>query len=243
MDFGGVNVANTSRAERAVLPFMQAEGITHLDGGFITHMHRDHYGGAPFLVDHLGVEKLFWTGERVQDQLAHDLDRSVRAARVSTQRLSAGERLTLDSETTLYVLHPPKALVDERGPRLGARLNNGSLAAKLVYRNSSVLFLGDIEQVDEEMLVREYGSFLKSDVVKVAHHGSAGSVGREFIETVAARFAMFSVGEHNRYGHPARLALQRWYKRGARILRTDRQGAILLESNGARFKLRNWQGG
>jgi competence protein ComEC len=241
IDLGGISLSNVTRAERAVLPSLEAEGVSTIDAAFLTHMHRDHYGGASTLATRPGISNYYWSGERVTDPLAHELDRTIMREHSKVVRISAGDRIALESDLIIYAMHPPKILVDTRGPARGARLNNGSLVLKVVYKNSSALFLGDIEAIDEAMLVRNYGTILKSEIVKVAHHGSAGSVMNEFVKDVAPMYAIISVGENNRYGHPSAYALNVWGHSGAKILRTDREGAIMLRSDGEHFRVVDWR--
>jgi competence protein ComEC len=155
--------------------------------------------------------------------------------------LSRGDTVQLDSEVTLYVLHPDRHVLNGLLTAYGQHINTGSLAFKVVYRSTSVLFLGDIERSEEESLVETYGDFLHSNIVKVAHHGSQTSSSREFVERTHPEFAVISVGEHNLFGHPSTAVLKRWNTNGATVCRTDLQGAVLLVSDGSRVDRAGWR--
>lgn len=90
-------------------------------------------------------------------------------------------------------------------------LNNNSIVAKLNYKNFSMLFTGDIEEVAERQILKEYSgtNILKSTVLKVAHHGSKTSSIQQFIEVVNPKIALIGVGKNNLFGHPNNDVLKR----------------------------------
>lgn len=93
-------------------------------------------------------------------------------------------------------------------------LNNNSLIAKLVYKNFSMLFTGDIEETAEKQILKDdkKSKLLKSTVLKVAHHGSKTSSIQEFLEKVKPKIALIGVGENNKFGHPNNQVLERLNK-------------------------------
>jgi competence protein ComEC len=127
--------------------------------------------------------------------------------------------------------------MDDRSPK---DIHAGMLVVKVIYRNTSFLFLGDVERSQEEKLLSTYGSFLHSNVVKVAHHGSATSSSLNFIAATHPNFAVISVGEHNLFGHPSLAIVKRWMTSGATVLRTDKDGAVLFTSDGNRVERKMW---
>jgi len=80
-------------------------------------------------------------------------------------------------------------------------------------------------------------------VLKVAHHGSRHSTTREFLNATRPSFAVISVGARNSYGHPAPDTLARLDSVGARILRTDRDGAAIFETDGRVLTVTRWASG
>jgi competence protein ComEC len=241
VDFGKVDYADNAVLERTALPFLRAENITHIDAGFISHMHIDHIGGAPTLLHDCSVASILTSGERVGNSIARELDTQAREQHIATRILSRGDTVQLDSDLVLYVLSPdPRVRVSER-TEYGENIHDGMLAFKLVYRNTSFLFLGDIERSEEETMLAYYGDFLRSNVVKVAHHGSLTSSSKEFVLATHPEFAVISVGEHNNFGHPAPAIVKRWMTSGANVLRTDHDGAVLLTSDGNVVKRVNWR--
>ena len=102
------------------------------------------------------------------------------------------------------------------------------------FKEFSMLFTGDIEDVAEKKILNIYGekssSVLKADVLKVAHHGSKTSTIQEFFEKVNPKICLIGVGENNMFGHPANEVVERLS--GRKIYRTDKNGEITLETNG-----------
>ena len=241
VDFGTVSRNDNAVADRTALPFLRAENATNIEAGFISHMHLDHFGGAPTIVENCNVGEIFTSGERVSDSHARLLDRDTREHHVACHLLSRGDTLHLDSEVTLYVIHPDHHVLESSLTAYGQHINSGSLAFKLVYRNTSFLFLGDVERSEEEEMRESYGDFLHSNVVKVAHHGSLTSSSRDFVAATNLKYAVISVGEHNRFGHPAPAIVKRWMTEGAKVFRTDHDGAVLLASDGDKVTPVDWR--
>ena len=90
-------------------------------------------------------------------------------------------------------------------------LNNNSIVCKLVYKNFSMLFTGDIEEVAEKQIIANYKNsrILDSTVLKVAHHGSKTSSIQEFLEVVKPKIALIGVGDKNKFGHPNNEVIER----------------------------------
>jgi competence protein ComEC len=111
--------------------------------------------------------------------------------------------------------------------------NNDSLVVRLQYKERSILLPGDAEkQVEYTILSEPDAAELHADVLKVGHHGSKNSTMPEFLKKVAPEVAIISAGEENPYGHPSPELLERLRESGARILRTDRDGAIQVLTDG-----------
>ena len=84
-------------------------------------------------------------------------------------------------------------------------LNNNSIVCKLNYKNFSILFTGDIEELAEKQILRDYKNnlqVLNSTILKAAHHGSKTSSTKEFLEAVKPKITLIGVGENNKFGHP-----------------------------------------
>lgn len=235
IDFGGRSFSGRSQVERNVLPFLRAEGITHVDGAFISHMHYDHYAGLEVLLKDGKVDRIYSCGEKTENLTAYSLDSLTYHRNIPIALLSQGDVIS-DDDVKLYVLSPKSKSDVTKG-----EANHRSLILKLVYKNSSFLYLADAERDAEEEIARTYGSFLKSDVVKIAHHGSKTSSTQDIVTVSKPKYAVVSVGEHNSFGHPSTSVLERWYKSGARVLSTAHDGAVIFQSDGDEVSLVNWK--
>jgi competence protein ComEC len=141
--------------------------------------------------------------------------------------LSAGTVIRLSPECCLRVLSP-----DSLQRALYETENQRSLVLKLDCGKTSVLLTADIDSVVEAQLI-PMGSILRSDLLKVGHHGSKASSCREFLSAVSPSIAVISYGKHNRYGHPAKAVEDRLTAIGTHIHRTAREGTLQFVTNGS----------
>ena len=104
----------------------------------------------------------------------------------------------------------------------------------------SILLAGDIEQAAEDSLVAS-GADLHADILKVPHHGSRTSSTEAFINAVSPRYAIISVGERSRFGHPHRAVVDRYLARGVKLLQTGRDGMVTVETDGSSIDVRTYR--
>ena len=152
----------------------------------------------------------------------------LRQQSVPTQAARRGQTFALGTAgVTIEVLHPADAfLTQTRSPT-----NANSEVLKVRYGNAAVLFTGDAEEAAENSLLQG-GATLRADVLKVGHHGSRYSSGAVFLNAVRPSIAVVSDGAENNFGHPAASVLQKLSAVGAHTYRTDRAGAVVVESDG-----------
>lgn len=148
--------------------------------------------------------------------------------KINAKIVQAGDRINIEKDMYFDVLWPVDIkMISENA------INNNSIVCKMIYKDFSMLFTGDIEKSAEEEIVNKYKNTnsLNSTVLKVAHHGSKSSSIQDFLNLVNPKFALIGVGEKNRYGHPNEEVLQRLIKIGAKIYRTDEDGEITIIVN------------
>jgi competence protein ComEC len=124
----------------------------------------------------------------------------------------------------------------------GPRINDRALVLRVDYGAVSFLLASDISGVAEHTLVTA-GAPLQATVLKVAHHGARGGSTPAFLAAVRPSVAAISVGARNPYRHPDAGALARLDATGARVLRTDRDGALLFETDGRTLAVTTWASG
>jgi competence protein ComEC len=135
-------------------------------------------------------------------------------------------RLDLGGGTTLDILFPDRDV--SMWPT-----NDGSVVAKLSYGNTSIMLTGDATKLTESYVMADYSpAELHSNILKVGHHGSDTSTSAEFLQAVAPATALISVGKDNKYGLPKQDTLDNLLGFGAKILRTDQLGSIIMTSDG-----------
>jgi competence protein ComEC len=138
----------------------------------------------------------------------------------------------------LQFLYPPIDFLDKRKKEKWRNPNNNSIVVKVLFGSKSILFPGDIQARAERELVAVAGDNLKSTVLIAPHHGSRSSSTAEFLDTVKPEFVIMSSGGQSRYMFPHPSVLQRYTKRGCRILRTDCNGALTLFTDGRSLKIK-----
>ena len=154
--------------------------------------------------------------------------------------VEAGQRIDIDKDTYIDILWPDSANVITNNI-----LNNNSLVCKVNYKETTMLFTGDIEEIAEEAILNKYEKslqILKSDIIKVAHHGSKTSSKKELLKCIKPKIALIGVGKNNKFGHPSISTLNNLEEIGCKIFRTDDSGEICITINrrGKIVKIKEW---
>ena len=208
--------------ERVVAPFLWRRGITRLDVAVMTNADSDHAGGFGAIFRRFPVKEL-WT-----EPFAEGGPQASPGTR--ERSLARGERIQF-GPVILTVLNPPSTSLT--GSRRGhaSDENNNSLALHLSWKRLAILLTADLEMEAEADLLKA-GVPLRAQILKVGHHGSRFSSTPEFLASVRPRVALISVGRGNPHGHPAPSVIAALEAQGANVYRTDRDGAIEVESDG-----------
>ena len=230
-DFGGTRTLDIGDA--VVSPYLWSRSIRRLDVLAVTHSDADHFAGVPALLENFAIGEIWLSRAAFGDEHRDWID-TVTARGITVKSLQQGDRLSI-GDVVFDVLGPaPEAALD------GLRENNRSLVLSASFGQHRFLLTGDIEARAEERLVN--GPQLReSDVLKVAHHGSATSTQDEFLDRVAPTFAVVSAGFRNPFGHPHPSVLERLTERGVRVLRTDVEGLISVLTDGRRLSVETFR--
>lgn len=159
----------------------------------------------------------------------------VKEKKINVKIVEGGEKVSIEDNLYFDIIWPfSDNMISDNS------INNNSLVCKLNYKNYSMLFTGDIEAIAEKAILKKYSknlNILKSDILKVAHHGSKTSSITEFIEKVEPKYAIIGVGEDNKFGHPSDSTIQNLEKANIRIYRTDKMGEIEIKTDGKEIKI------
>jgi competence protein ComEC len=222
----------TDPGEDAVSPYLWSRGFQKLDVVALTHAHQDHIGGLTAILQNFRVGAL-WIGREVDSAALANLERLARDKKVLVVHEIRGSAFSWDGVETQFLWPEIGA-----GEIATAAKNNDSLVLRLKYGDRTFLLPGDAEKQAESTMLGENGeTALQADVLKVGHHGSKNSTMPGFLAAVHPRLAVISAGEHNSYGHPNPELLERLETAGVRILRTDRDGAVHILTDGNRLQV------
>ena len=204
-----------------VISYLQNMGVEELKAVVCTHAHEDHVGGLPSVLAVYPVKQVFAPTKTYASKVFDDFLYYTDQQRLEVTIPVPGDTMTL-GQAQITVLGPLKSY---------AETNDTSIVMKVVFGETSFLFTGDMEVLAENDLL-ENGTDLKADVLKVGHHGSDTSTGYRFLYEVDPTYAVISVGEGNKYGHPNDITLSRLNDAECTIFRTDHLGTVVAVSDG-----------
>ncbi len=199
-----------------IYTYLQKQGVKHIDYMVATHAHEDHVGGLAGALTYATVGTVYCTVKSYDTQAFKNFASKVESRGAEITIPTAGTKFMLGS-AEVTILGPITPKCDG---------NNTSIVLRIVYGERSFLFTGDMERNGEMDLI-EAGVTLKSDVLKVGHHGSDTSSTYPFIREVMPTYGIISVGAGNSYGHPMESVLSRYRDAEVQLFRTDMQGDII----------------
>ncbi|MCX4739236.1 ComEC/Rec2 family competence protein [Streptomyces antibioticus] len=207
-------------------------GITRVPLVVLTHFHADHVAGLPGVLRGRAVGAIETTGFEEPVGQVEFVRREAAARKVPVVRAVAGERRRAGPLDWEVLWPPPRQTPEPEGP------NDASVALGVRSGGLRILLLGDLEPPAQRALARSPGAgrWRGVDVLKVAHHGSAYQ-DPDLIRAVAPRVALISCGADNSYGHPAPSTVAALRAGGARVLRTDRDGALAVVGAGGALRV------
>ena len=214
-------------------------GDRGLDVVVATHLDSDHAGGLIGVLDRYDADMVMQGPISAESALFHQWQSALDQHEHPAVRVRAGHRVQLDSRIVMEVLHPPAGKIPSR---VDPNTNNLSVVIRLTYGEVSFLLTGDVEQDVERYLVDTRGEGLRSDVLKVAHHGSHSSTSLSFLRAVSPESAVISAGIENRYGHPHEEVVDRLGTMigDESVFVTARDGAVEYITDGAALWVRTY---
>lgn len=219
--------AGKNEEGQKVIDYLKKEGIKKLDIVVGTHPHEDHIGGLDRVIDEFEIGKVILPEVSTNTRTYEDLLNSIDRKGLKVDGATEGQKLSLGG-AEISILGPVGKEYED--------LNNSSVVLRLIYGKRSFLFTGDAGMLAEQDIL-DSGAELHSDVLKVGHHGSKYSTGKDFLEAIKPSYGVISVGKGNEYGHPADKTIRRLEAAGVSIYRTDLNGTIIISSDGTSLKV------
>lgn len=228
VDGGGRPFERASRSigEAVVSEYLWWRGLDRVDYVLATHADADHIDGLNDVVRNFAVGTALVGRAPENDPEFAKFSRSLN--KTNLQIINAGDVIRF-GEIELSVLWPAPG---------ADSTNDDSVVLKLKFKDRSILLTGDIEKKTEAALT---ATELRSDVVKVPHHGSRTSSTAVFVAATKPRFAIISVGRDSMFGHPHVEVVERWKANGAKVLTTGECGTITVTTDGTDLWIKGMQ--
>lgn len=204
-----------------LMPF----GDRYIDVLVITNPDKDHYGGFLDVLEKYKVGVVIEPGVESPNTSWLELQNAIQKEGAQKIVARRGMYIDLGSGANFEIVFPDRDVSNFSH-------NDSSIVARLEYGSTSVMLTGDTTKIIEEYLVNYYKEDLPSTILKVAHHGSKTSSGKNFVGVVLPQYAVISDGRDNKYGHPNQETLDTLESFGIKIFRTDLDGTITFTSDG-----------
>jgi competence protein ComEC len=229
IDAGGSSFGDFDPGESIVAPFLRSRKILRVDYLMVAHPRIDHYGGMRAIAAEFAPAE-FWSGSaRGKTGRFEDLEEILERGQL--------RRWTADATGSCRAIESVNICIVDSSIDSD---DDGSLVLFLEYGKLRYLFAGDIDKRGEAVLLQS-GAKLRSDVLKIPRHGSATASSPEFVAAVRPRLAIISAGTRSRFESQRDEVVRRYITSGTEVLRTDRDGAIVIESDGTRIRYRGYK--
>lgn len=207
----------------SVVSYLNQQGIKKINYLIATHPHADHVGGMAAVIKSFDIEKVYMPRVSHTSKTYENVLLAVKSKGLKITSAKAGRTILNQDGLKVNFIAPCGSSYDN--------LNNYSAVVKIQHGNTSFLLTGDAESLSEQQMLSS-GTNLKSDVLKVGHHGSSSSTTPSFLKAVSPKYAVISCGAGNQYGHPYQDTLSKLNNAGVKTYRTDTNGTVIFVSDG-----------
>lgn len=214
-----------SIGEAVVSEYLWWRGLDHVDYVLATHADADHMQGLSDVLSNFRTRGALVARAPPGDPEFRQFAATAQQNGVPLEIIGAGDVLQF-GDVRIEVLWPNQAVNGA-----GLSRNNHSLVLRVRHGETTILLTGDIEKETEAALVSR-GLDLRSDVVKVPHHGSRTSSTDAFVKATHPSVAVISVGRASIFGHPHKEVVERWRRSGTQVLTTGERGTITIATDG-----------
>lgn len=190
-----------------------------LEAIILSHPHADHLVGLIEVIKTYKVSKIYMSGVLHTTPEYLEFLEIIKDKNIPVQIVKSGDQLKFDEKTKIEFFYPKEELTGQKVENL----NNSSIVLKYTDNNSSAIFMGDLEIEGQEELYKTNDN-LKSDILKVSHHGSLNGTTNKLIERTKPKYAVISSGKNNKFGHPSAKTVD--ILNGIKVFRTDKEGDI-----------------
>ena len=219
VDSGGSESYDVGK--NVLLPYLLDKRITKIDYIMISHFDTDHCKGFEYVLENIKVKNVIISKQSESSENFKQIMKIIRKKRINLIVVQKGTKIKIDNFTTVDILSPQSESIADN-------MNDNSIVAKFEAYNFSILFTGDASEKIEKELIKEKIN-LKSDILKVSHHGSKTGTSEEFLKSVKPKIALIGVGENNKFGHPTKDVIKRLTENKIKIYRTDTDGEIRIK--------------
>ncbi|MFZ0240790.1 MAG: ComEC/Rec2 family competence protein [Desulfobacterales bacterium] len=223
---------------RIVAPLLWHKKIRTIETLVLTHPNSDHLNGLIYIAENFNVQTIWTNGEPADTLGYRRLMAAIDKEGIAHPAFGRLDRQVDIGGVNIEILNPPADFIERRTAEPWRDLNNNSLVVRLTQGAISLLMCGDIAAGAEKELVSTAGDRLKTTVLFVPHHGSKSSSSADFVSAAAPRIGIVSAGWQNRYHFPHATVLKRYRQAKTRLLRTDRDGAVAVVTDGRRLSIR-----
>lgn len=219
--------AGTNASTSTLISDIKGLGISKFDIVIGTHPHEDHIGGLDAVINQFNIGQIYMPKVTTTTKTYQDVMTAIQNKKLTVTAPVPGSTFALGSDTCTILAPNSSSYPD---------LNIYSIVVRVVNGNNSFLFTGDA-QTDSEKEMLAKGYTLKSDVLKVGHHGSNTSTSPDFLKAVSPKYAVIEVGAGNDYGHPHQVTLDKLDTAKVQVYRTDLNGTVEITSDGINLKV------